>query len=263
MAVAVINYIDLVELVNKYGFPTHTKVKLAPGGVGYKLFDDFIRANVRWVTQLEVDPLNHVRIIESADHIGEIPDPWATRYQGYLEGTSEWNSFKPVEGEYTHVNRHAIQMAVSTTSFRYQVDYRKVNDGSVATNSFLSVAIFDKAEDSSLSYNSELEVDQLWTTKIDLVNVQGSEPIHALYKRAYFHDPIREDSHPWVFVGPMTDEELELWTEHNVKSEPTVDNLANVDFRDIDETKRRAIKSIELMSDTMATVRKGISHLAQ
>lgn len=266
MAIAVINHADLVAYAEQIGFPKHTKVKLEPEGFGYKVFSDFIRANVRWVSQLEVDPLTHVRITESANHVGEIPDPWAIRCQKFLEGDEDYNSLNGItvdDVEFTtHVNRAAIQVAVSTAAFRYKVDYRLCEDGSVYTEDHLAVAIFDKAEDSSLSFISDLHVEQLWTTKVDMVDVLEGSPVPVLFKRAYYHDPIREDSHPWVFVGHLTYAEHELWREHNCKEATTLDNLAATDFRGIDERVAATMKATMGFADTMADVKKGIAHLA-
>lgn len=262
MAIAVINHADIVALANEIGFPKYTKVKLEPQGNGYSIFDTFIRASVRWINQTEFDPTSHVRITESANHVGELPDPWALRSQTFLEGTEDWNSFMSIEGQSTHVNRAAIQVAVSAASFRYQVDYRKADDGSVVTNSHLLVAIFDKPEDTSLSYSSDLEVEQLWTTKVEFRDVLEGEPVPVLYKRAYFHDPIREDSHPWVLVGDLTPAEHELWREHNCKEESTLEHLAATDFRDIDDRTLATMKATLDFSETVADTKKDIAHLA-
>lgn len=249
MAVAVIPYKDLLDVVTKHGFPKHTKVKLIPGGFGHKLFDDLIRTKVKFISETEYNPTEHVKITESAYHVGEIPEPWEIRCQKFLEGEDDHNPFKPISGSdsdgeafklYTHVNRAAIQIAVSTAAFRYRIDYVHDADGSVATENFLNVAIYDTAEDSSISYSSNLAVEQLWTTRVVPYESNGVTG-NMLQKRAYFHDPIREDCHPWVDEGPLTADELELWTQHNVKPETTIQHLAETDFRQIEHGKYNLI----------------------
>lgn len=257
MAIAVVDYNDLVKFTDDLGFPKDTKVQLDPGGIGYQYYDKWIRENVKWVAELGVDPTRHIKITESADHVGEIPEPWEIRCQKYLEGTEESNAFNAIDTTdgkdvFTHVNRQAIQIACSTAAFRYKIDYRLDDTGAVALDNRLTVAIFKTAEDTSLSYNSDIQVEQLWTTKVEQHDVLEGSPVPVLFKRAYYHDPIREDSHPWVFVGHLTYQEYEEWKLHNVKRELSLDTIATSDFRNIGEITKTA---------TTLAGGKGISHL--
>lgn len=226
MALAVVDYIDLLEFTNELGFPKETKVKLEPQGIGYQHYDKWIRDNVKWVNHLEFDPIKHVRITESAQLVGEIPDFWENRCQKFLEGTDESNSFKEItvsndHSVLTHVNRQAIQIAVSTAALRYKIDYMQDDDGVVSTDSFLNVAIFNNPEDTSLSYSSDVKVEQLWTTSTECIDQDGKS-VYSLFMRAYSHDPKVENSYPWLLVGELTDEEYAEWAVNNVKPESTM-----------------------------------------
>lgn len=251
MAVAVIDHAALVQFTDDLGFPKYTKVKLAVGGIGHQYYDKFIRDNVKFVSQIDVDPDKHVRITESAQLTGEIPEHWGLRHQQYLEGTDECNSFKAmgtdVDGEWmeigTHVNRNAIRIAVGTAELKYKVEYALDQSGSVLNNNHLAIAIFDTPADSSLSYTTELVVESIWTTKVEMLPNDDDTYVPQLFKRVYYHDPVKEESYPWIYVGRLTDEEYEIWREHNIK--PAVEqNWANVDFRSITEpTPKDLLKS--------------------
>lgn len=247
MAVAVVKHSALSLYATQVGFPLYTKVKCDSGLNGYQLWDKWIRENVQWVSQLGYDPVEHVKITESAQLVGELRNPWELRCQKFVEGTVESNTFKDVnvvEGEQgisTHVNRQAIQVAVSNASFKYKVDFETDPDGSVVTHNSLAVAIFDKAEDSSLSYGSDIEVAQLWTTKVehlDSVDEHGESYTRpVLFKRAYADEPTIETSYPWIKVGTLTAEEYIVWKTHNVVAEATLEEGTGFDVRAIDETR--------------------------
>lgn len=251
MAVAVIDHSALVQFTDDLGFPKYTKVKLAVGGIGHQYFDQFIRDNVKWVSQIEVDPERHVRITESAQLVGEIPEHWGLRHQQYLEGTDESNSFKAlgtdVDGDWieigSHVNRNAIRITVGTAELKYKVEYDTDASGAISNINHLAIAVFDTPEDSSLSYTTELVVESIWTTKVEMLPNDDDTYVPQLFKRVYYHDPVKEESYPWIYVGRLTDEEYEIWREHNVK--PAVEqNWANVDFRSITEpTPKDLLKS--------------------
>lgn len=232
MPVAIVRHDRLKSYAAELGFPMHTKVKCDAGFNGYAVWDKFIRENVEWVIETAFDPDNHVKITESAQLVGELKDPWELRCQKFIEGDVEYNTFKAIEGDTTHVNRQAIQVAVSNANFKYKVDFEIADDGSVVTHNALAVAIYDKAEDSSLSYTSELEVAQLWTTKVEHIDIPG-QPI--LFKRAYANDPEIEESYPWIAVGELDAAEYELWVEHNVKPVTTLEDGSGFDARAIDE----------------------------
>lgn len=252
MAIAVINHADLVQFTDDLGFPKYTKVKLDVGGIGHKYYDKFIRENVRWIGQVDFDPTAHVRITESAQLIGEIPEQWSLRHQQFLEGEEDHNSFKELdEGFGTHVNRNAIRLATGNALLKYRVDY-VTTDGVIDTINQLAIAVFDSAEDTSLSYTTDLPVEQIWTTRLS-----EYDGLPYLEKRAYFNDPIREDSHPWVMVGELTPEEAEIWTTHNSRPEDQV-NWANLDFREI---QNEAVKRVTA-GDMLSSGNKGIAHLA-
>lgn len=252
MAIAVINHALLVKFTDDLGFPKYTKVQLEACGIGHQYYDRFIRDNVQWIGQVDYDPEIHVRVTESAQLTGEIPEPWALRHQQFLEGEVDHNAFKEiVEGTATHVNRNAIRLATGNALLKYRVDYVEV-ESVIDTVNHLAVAVFDKAEDSSLSYTTDLPVEQIWTTRLS-----EYDGLPFLEKRAYFNDPIREDSYPWVMVGELTPEEAEIWTMHNVRPEDQV-NWANVNFNDL---KGEAIKRVTA-KDLFAPSTTGIAHLA-
>lgn len=246
MAIAVINHADLVQFAEKIGFPKYTKVQLVPEGYGYVTFDKFIRENVKWVSHIDVDPLIHVRITESAQLVGEIPEQWALRHQQFLEGETENNAFKvigaDVDGEWvelgTHVNRNAVRIAVGTAELKYKVDYELGDDHTVVNDNFLYVAIFDSAEDTSLSYSTNLLVDQIWTTRVTLID--DDKPL--LQKRAYANYLLIEEAYPWIDVGVLTEEEYDIWKQHNLKPEEQA-NWANVDFSKIAENVQKTVNN--------------------
>lgn len=246
MAIAVVNYTKLLGYAASIGFPLCTKVPCQSGMNGYLIWDKWIRDNVEWVSELGFDPADHVKITESAQLVGELKAPWELRCQKFVEGDAEANTFQAikVDGEEfsLHVNRQAIQVTVSNASLRYKLDFETADDGSVVTHNRLAVAVFHTAEDSSLSYQSDIEVAQLWTTKVEPVS--GG---HMLYKRAYDEDPVHEAEYPWIEVGLLTDEEHKEWVTHNVVQEATIEQAAAQVGRSL--------------TDAFAPA-KGIAHLA-
>lgn len=261
MAIAVINHADLVKFTDELGFPKYTKVKLAVGGIGHQYYDKYIRDNVRWIGQVDFDPSTHVRITESAQLKGEIPELWALRHQQFLEGEEDTNSLKTIEADVdgeviklgTHVNRNAIRITVGMAELKYKVDYALCRDGSVLNENHLAIAVFDKAEDTSLSYTSDLIVDQIWTTQ---VRVLDDERV-MLQKRAYAHNPVEEEAYPWIDVGILTEEEYEIWKQHNLRIEDQV-NWANVDFSKIGEVVQSSVRPVDLLRSAGI----GTAHLA-
>ena len=251
MAIAVIQHALLVAHAVHLGFPFNTKVKCVSGLNGYAIWDDFIRKNVEWVNETAFLSDVHVKITESAQLVGELKNPWELRCQKFLEGSAEYNAFNPLPGEIsTHVNRQAIQVAVSNASFKYKVDFDTDEDGVVVTHNSLAVAIYDKAEDTSISYISELEVAQLWTTKVEHLDVvEGSfTRVPVLFKRAYADDPAIEESYPWIKVGVLNMTEWEEWKLHNLTPEPTLDDI-ELDARAIDGSLGQA----PIVSSTLKT----------
>lgn len=224
MAVAVIKHAELKAYAEHLGFPLYTKLALLPGGVGYLTWDKWIRENVEWVSEVGFNPAIHVKITESAQLTGQLKNPWELKCQKFLEGDSEHNTFKPVtvdEKDFElHVNRKAIQIAVSTAELKYKVEYETESDGSVVTHNRLAVAIFDRAEDTSISYQSDVEVAQLWTTR-----VTEEDAGLVLWKRAYSDYPDVEESYPWIVVGAITEEEYALWKIHSEQDGKSFEHL--------------------------------------
>ncbi len=250
MAIAVVNHAALVAFANSKGFPLYTKVKCESGLNGYHLWDRWIRENVEYVIETAFDPKVHVKITESAQLIGELKNPWELRCQKFLEGTPEFNSFTEVvdtinaEGIRetinvgTHVNRAAIQIAVSSAFFKYKVDYEEDENGVVVTHNSLNVAIFNDPADSSLSYQSEIEVAQLWTTRVlvsETVNEQGI-PDYIYEKRAYADRPDIEESYPWITIGLLNEAEYALWVQNNQVQEYSLED-GPMDIMAIDENR--------------------------
>lgn len=233
MAIAVVNHADLVKHANELGFPLHTKVSCQSGMIGYVVWNNWIRDNVQWVSELGHDPIKHVKITESAQLVGELKQPWELRCQKYVEGSEESNPFRPiqVDGEEfsLHVNRQAIQVVVSNASLRYKIDFETEADGAVVTHNKLAVAIFDSAEDTSISYQSDLEVAQLWTTKVEHHDVVVGSSIRQpwLYKRAYAEDPTQEATYPWIIIGKLDAAEYDEWVKHNVVKEVDIQEVAS------------------------------------
>lgn len=256
MSLAVVNHADLVQFTDDLGFPKYTKVQLAVGGIGHQYFDQFIRTNVRWINMIDFDPTTHVPITESAHLSGEIPEHWGLRTQQFLEGTEESNTFKAIgadiDGEWieigSHVNRAAIIKTVGTAELKYKVEYQTDSKGMVLNNNHLAVAVFEKAEDTSLSYTTELPVESIWTTQVQVLD----DDRKILQKRCYAHDPVVEESYPWIDVGVLTEEEYEIWKLHNLKPEEH-QNWQTMDFRGISDIEGEATRRIEA---------KGIAHLA-
>lgn len=262
MAIAVVNHADLLKHSADIGFPQCTKVSCQSGMNGYQVWDRWIRANVHWVSELGFDPDAHVKITESAQLVGELKNPWELRCQKFVEGSEETNTFQAlnVDGEEfsLHVNRQAIQVAVSNASLRYKIDFETSEDGSVVTFNRLAVAVFHRAEDSSLSYQSDLDVAQLWTTKVEHVDEPPSQPV--LFKRAYADDPLVEESYPWIVVGKLDIVEYELWLAHNVVEKVTIEEAASQVGRSLNDafTKSeslvdRAVKAFPLANAYAAT----------
>lgn len=232
MAIAVVNHADIVKYANEIGFPLYTKVSCQSGYNGYILWDKWIRDNVQWVFELGYDPEKHVKLTESAQLVGELKNSWEFRCQKFIEGVDESNVFLPLDVDGTefslHVNRQAIQVAVSNASLRYKIDFETESDGSVVTHNKLAVAIFDHPEDSSISFQSEIEVAQLWTTKVEHHEVVSGSSIRQpyLYKRAYSSDLDEEESYPWIVLGKLDALEYEEWVKHNVVQEATIEEAA-------------------------------------
>lgn len=246
MAIAVVNFTKLLAYTASIGFPQCTKVACQSGMNGYQIWDKWIRDNVEWVSELGFDPLDHVKITESAQLVGELKAAWELRCQKYVEGDAESNTFQAIKVDGVdfslHVNRQAIQVAVSNASLRYKLDFETEEDGTVVTHNRLSIAVFHTAEDSSLSYQSDIEVAQLWTTKVE-PTPQGN----LLYKRAFAEDPIQEATYPWIAVGYLTAVEYDEWYSNNVVQEATIEQAAD--------------KVGRSLGDAFAPV-KGIAHLA-
>lgn len=249
MAIAVVNHADLVKHANKIGFPLHTKVQCASGLNGYAIWDTWIRENIQWVSELGYIDDQHVKLTESAQLVGELKSPWELRCQKFIEGDSESNVFQKLSVDGTdfslHVNRQAIQVAVSNASLRYKLDFETEADGSVVTHNKLTVAIFDNAADSSLSYQSDIEVAQLWTTKVEHQDVVAGSSIREpyLYKRAYAEDPAQEETYPWIVVGKLDAREYEEWVKHNVIPEATIEEAAADATRRLNEAFAKAPKT--------------------
>lgn len=235
MAIAVVNHEALVQKANKLGFPLSTKVSCQAGFNGYVIWDAWIRENIQWVSELGFDPLKHVRITESAQLVGELPNDWQFYSQKFIEGTDDFNAFKVVVVDgVSHdqlVNAEAIQVAIHNASLSHVVDFDTDETNAVVTHNKLAIAIFQNAEDSSLSYQSELEVAQIWTTKVEHIECKESDtntkPL--LFKRAYARDPIQEESYPWIEVGELTTEEYSEWAKHNLAPTASIEEtLGNV-----------------------------------
>ena len=239
MAIAVVNYTKLLGYAASIGFPLCTKVPCQSGMNGYLIWDKWIRDNVEWVSELGFDPADHVKITESAQLVGELKSPWELRCQKFVEGDAETNTFQAIKyngAEFsTHVNRQAIQVTVSNASLRYKLDFETEEDGTVVTHNRLAIAVFHTAEDSSLSYQSDIEVAQLWTTKVE-PTPQGN----LLYKRAYAEDPTQEATYPWIAVGYLTTAEYEEWVTHNVVQEATIEQAAAQVGRSLGEAFTKA-----------------------
>lgn len=233
MAVAIIDHAKLKLFAVGLGFPLATKVNLVPEGYGYQTFDKFVRDNVMWVNELAFDTAAHIKITESAQLTGELPEPWLLRCQKFLEGTEETNTFNQLDVDGVKVdqlvNSVAIQDAIASTMLKYRVEFDET-DGILNTISSMKVAIFDSAEDTSISYSSEVPVERIYRTKVDEV---GGE--YILFKQAYYEfiDPTVDN--PWLLVGNLSSEEYEVWKEHNIKPEVDIKNVAAVDFRQIGE----------------------------
>lgn len=231
MAVAIIKHAELKAYAEKIGFPLSTKVTLVPEGKGYAIFDQFIRENVQWVNEVSFDPAIDIKITESAQLVGEIPEPWALRCQKFLEGTPEVNSFQPLDVDGIKVdqlvNQVAIQDAIAFTLLKYRVDFDKT-DQILNTTSSLKLAIFDTAEDSSISYASDVPVKYIYLTKVEVI-----DGVNKLFKQTYFEQYDPDAYNPWLFVGELSDEEYEVWREHNVKPEVDVLQTSMEDFRKI------------------------------
>lgn len=237
MPVAVVSHAALRGKALSLGFPLYTKVKCESGLNGYQIWDEWIRANVFWVIETAFDPAAHVKITESAQLVGELKDPWELRCQKFLEGSAEYNTFNPLPGDVsTHVNRQAIQVAVSNAMFKYKVDFETDETGAVVTHNAITIAIFDAPEDTSISYTSDIEVAQLWTTKVEHSDpvTEGDAAVPLLFMRAYAEDPAIEDAYPWLLVGELTAVEYEEWKEHNIKPDVVLDDVP-LDVRAIDE----------------------------
>lgn len=249
MAIAVIKHDLLLSKAKEVGFPTQTKVKCESGLNGYYLWDRFIQANVQWVSEIEFDAAVHVKIGESASFTGELKKPWELTCQKFLEGSAESNTFNRLDLDeqevFTHVNRQAIQVLVSLANHKYKVDFETEPDGSVVTRSALAVAIFEKPEDTSLTYTSELEVAQLWTTKVEVFK-DDTEEKYTLFQRAYANDPTIEESYPWIVVGDLTTEEYQEWKIYNTENEVSLEHLAD-----------RAVGSLEQAFETASPHQAG------
>lgn len=250
MAIAVVNHAELVAFANSQGFPLYTKVKCESGFRGWHLWDRWIRDNVEYVSETAFDPKVHVKITESAQLVGELKNPWELRCQKFLEGTPEFNSFTETidtinaEGIRetikvgTHVNRAAIQIAVSSAYFKYKVDFEEDDDGVVITHNALSVAIFNDPADCSLSYQSDIEVAQLWTTRVlvgEAVSARGY-PDYIYEKRAYADNPEIEESYPWITIGLLNEAEYALWVQNNQTQEYALED-GPMDIMAIDENR--------------------------
>jgi hypothetical protein len=258
MSVAVVSHAALRNHALMLGFPLQTKVKCESGLNGYQLWDKWIRENVFWVIETAFNPDAHVKITESAQLVGELKDPWELRCQKFLEGDENYNTFRSLnaDGEefQTHVNRQAIQVAVSNAMFKYKVDFETEESGTVVTHNALTVAIFNAAEDTSLSYTSDIEVAQLWTTRV-LERYVGATVVPILEKRAYADDPKIEESYPWIEIGELSLVEYKEWKEHNIKPEVVLDDTP-LDIRAIDE--RESFTSISKPAN-ISTILRGIT----
>lgn len=225
MAVAIVQHEALIARAKEIGFPLYTKLPCNAGCNGFLIWDKWVRENVEWVTELQFDPTKHVKITESAKMIGELKNPWELTCQKYLEGSPDYNSFNPivVEGEefQLHVNRQAIQVLVSNASLKYKIDFETDDSGAVTTHNRLTLALFDDAESTSISYQSDVEVAQLWTTRV----TDEGEAGLVLWKRAYADQPEIEESYPWIVVGELTPAEHEEWVRHNVNDGKSFQHL--------------------------------------
>lgn len=227
MAIAVVNFNELKAYAELKGFPFHTKVSLEPNGNGHKLFNDWIHANVEWVTELGFDPVNQVKLTETAQLTGDLPSPHELRTQKFIEGTEEFNSLKPliVDGKTYDVlvNGKAIQNTIQEAELRYVLEFES---DIVSSVNLLKVAIFDTAEDTSLTYHSDVPVKYLYLT-----TVKDIEGVKTLFKTPYSSELAKSEYAKTEYeVGPLSEEEYELWVQHNIKSVTAVEDIAVPDF---------------------------------
>lgn len=159
MAIAIVDYSVLETFVKSVNFPYDHRMNLVKGGIGFDMFDQFIREKVRWIQELEFKRDEHIKIWTSSTIVGGVV-PKAHEYhsRSVLVGTENTNPFK-MEGSVCHPN---FVGTIHSLYQNYIADYKMSADEKVDVQEYIRVMVGKTAADSSLGYGLEVPVETIW-----------------------------------------------------------------------------------------------------
>lgn len=151
--IAVIEHNVLLEAVNKVGFPLNHRMNLTPGGLGFDLFDKFIKANILLIKPEDFDKNTQIKLWSTSKIIGPVPSP-ENYYSRDLLSTDDFENGNPCLGNFS--------MSTNLLGEDYIADYVD-NNGAVAVQEYIRVLISEDAKETYLGYGLEIPVERLWT----------------------------------------------------------------------------------------------------
>lgn len=225
MAIAVITQEALIKLAKEIEFPMDHRINLTKGGVGYDLFNRFIKENLLWINELDFDKDLHVKLWGSAKVTGPVPLPESYYSRSVFTGTTEENPFKQFAetGESpAHANYIGATFALAQD---YIADYVESEDGQVAVVEYIRVIVGTKTTDSFLGYGLEIPVLKLWkqhflTDGKTRFWVERSAHNADLLFEGDEHYYVREQTQAEVDKGYHFNETTQLWVAN--KHEPSI-----------------------------------------
>lgn len=158
MAIAIIPQVELELFAKEVEFPYNHRMNLVEGGMGYAVFDKFIRDNVQWIQELAYDKEKHIKIWTSSTIVGPVPKAHEYHSRSVMVGTDNTNPFKD-SGSVCHANFVGSTYRLSQD---YIADYKSSSKGQVAVDGYIRVIIADKASDSYLGYGLNIPVEKIW-----------------------------------------------------------------------------------------------------
>lgn len=214
MAIAIIDHDNLQVFIKGIDFPYNHRINLVKGGVGFKMFDEFIRANVRWIQEMEYKKDKHVKLWSSSNIVGNVPNIHEFYSRSVVTGTEEvnplTNGLSPALPNYNG--------SVHLLSLKYIADYKEVDlHGTpiVDVEEYIRVIVTENAADSYLSYGLHVPVETLWEFRYE------HRDHNFVVDRKLFGDVNEE----WFYVRDMTPQEIE---DNYIKTDTGYQRLTNL-----------------------------------
>lgn len=272
MAIAIVKHKELIEYANSIQFPINHRMNLDLGGLGFDVWDKYIRENVEWVNELDYKKGEHVKIWSSSKVSGPVPQPedyfsrsiinnnGGNPIEDYRKSPDAWAGGSPCHANYIS--------STFTLSEKYIVDYVEGKDSLVAVEEYIRIHLGEKPEDTYLGYGITIPVERLWTI---LYMTNGVDRFWV--ERTYFPE-IHGNKESFYVREINSTEEIEKHFEQiedkwvlKVKETTTVEDVEQLvapsftagEFADTETViVSDAMKSTLLMANTMATIKQNI-----